>query len=70
VLYDDLMISEYDAETLRLHAANVAETLASLNKATKDRDDAIRDILNAGGLPTETGRIVGLSRGRINQIKG
>lgn len=70
VLYDRRMISEYNTETLQLHSENVANKQAALAKATQDRDEVIRAVLERGdGLPTEVGRITGLTRGRIYQIK-
>lgn len=69
MVYALLMINEYDAETLELHKANVAEKEQALEKAKAGRDDHVRALLAKGAGPTELGRLSGLSRERIYQIK-
>ncbi|MCU1418746.1 MAG: hypothetical protein JWP32_2920 [Schumannella sp.] len=69
VVYALLMISDYDAETLDLHRANVAEKTEALEQAKAGRDDHVRALLAKGVGPTELGRLTGLSRERIYQIK-
>ena len=63
------MIDEYDAETLRLHLANISEKEEALAAAIKGRDDQIRGMLRKGAMPTELGAIAGMSRARIYQIR-
>lgn len=63
------MISDYDAETMTMHATNVAEKTDALERAKTGRDDFVRKLLEKGARPTEIGRLAGLSRERIYQIK-
>jgi DNA-binding phage protein len=63
------MISDYDAETLALHTANVAEKTEALEEAKNSRDQFVRELLGKDARPTELARLAGLSRERIYQIK-
>ena len=63
------MIDEADAETLSDHVALIEQRTAELAEAVKDRDDQIRAMLAKGAKPTELGRLAGMSRERIYQIK-
>lgn len=69
MVYASRMISDYDAETLALHTANVADKTQALETAKTDRDEFVRELLRKGARPTEIGRLAGLSRERIYQIK-
>ena len=62
------MISPYDQETLQLMADAVTETKDAHTHAVQTRDDGIRSAVTAGAKPTELGRLLGLTRARINQI--
>jgi hypothetical protein len=64
-----MVINDYDAETLALHRQNVEQKETELEAAKAGRDEFIRDLLGKGSMPTEIGRVAGLSRERVNQIK-
>jgi hypothetical protein len=64
-----MVINDYDAETLDIHRQLVDAKQAALDKAKNDRDEFVRDLLIKGAKPTELGRIAGLSRERVYQIK-
>lgn len=63
------MIEPYDAETLQMHLANVAQKQDDLNTATRGRDEQIRGMLRKGAGPTALAALVGVSRARIYQIR-
>lgn len=68
-MYAFLMIDPYDAETLRMHAANVEQKQEDLANAVEGRDDQIRGMLRKGAKPTELGALIGMSRERVYQIR-
>ncbi|WP_157509577.1 hypothetical protein [Leifsonia sp. Root4] len=63
------MIDEDDAETLAIHVALIEQRTAEVAEAVKGRDEQIRGMLAKGAKPTELGRLAGMSRERIYQIK-
>lgn len=69
MMYALRMIDSYDTETLDLHRQNVEQKEAALEAAKTERDEFVRALLAKGAMPTEIGRVAGLSRERVYQIK-
>lgn len=63
------MLSDTDRTYLEGLATRIAEAEEAVAKLIADRDEAIRLALEGDGKPTELGRIFGLSRERVYQIK-
>lgn len=69
MLYAWRMITPQDAATLAVHTGDVADAADALEVAKSRRDAFVRKLLRGGAGPTEVGRLAGLSRERIYQIR-
>lgn len=63
------MIDPYDAHTLDLHQQKIARIETDLQAAKNARDEQVRGMLRKGAGPTELGKMLGVTRARIYQIR-